>query len=109
PFVEAHGQGPNPNPPAIAAPMAPMGPIPPSAPMSAVAPMGPMVVPEANPAALGRSTAVALMYCRASCHRIRRCRSKRVLMEEQDKILNNLNLNQIADEEVVRLYTAVLD
>ncbi len=64
---------------------------------------------EADPARLGRSTAVALNYCRASFHRIERYPSKRVLVEEREKILNNLNLNQIADEEVVRLYTAVLD
>ncbi len=57
---------------------------------------------------LARSTAVALNYCRASFHRIRRYPSKRVMWEEQEKILNNLNLNQIADEDVVRLYTAVL-
>ena len=48
-------------------------------------------------------------FCRASFHRIERYPSKRVLVEEREKILNNLNLNQIADEEVVRLYTAVLD
>lgn len=57
----------------------------------------------------GRSTAVALNYCRASFHRIRRYPSKAVLLEEQEKILNNLDLNGIADEEVIRLYTAVLD
>lgn len=55
-----------------------------------------------------RDTAVALNYCRTSFHRIRRYPSKRVLLEEQQKILNNLNLNGIADEEVVKLYTAVL-
>ena len=54
------------------------------------------------------STAVALNYCRASFHRIRRCPSKRVLIEEQEHILNNLNLNRIADADVIRLYTAVI-
>jgi len=54
-------------------------------------------------------TAVALNYCRASFHRIRRNSSPRILIEEQEKILNNLNLNSIADEEVIRLYSAVLD
>jgi len=54
------------------------------------------------------STAVGLNYCRASFHRIQRQPYKRVLLEEQEKVLNNLNLNEIADEEVVRLYTAVL-
>ncbi len=56
-----------------------------------------------------RNAAVALNYSRASFHRIRRYPSMRVLMEEQEKILNHLNLNGIADEEVVKLYTAVLD
>ena len=55
------------------------------------------------------ATAVALNYCRASFHRIRRYPSKRVLLEEREKILNNLNLNGIADEEVVQLYAAVLE
>ncbi|MGE3315297.1 MAG: hypothetical protein AB7O26_09285, partial [Planctomycetaceae bacterium] len=55
-----------------------------------------------------QSTAVGLNYCRAAFHRIQKTPSKRVLLEEQEKILNNLNLNEIADEEVVRLYTAVL-
>ena len=57
----------------------------------------------------GRSTAIALNYCRASFHRIKRYQSKRVLIEEQEKILNNLDLNGIADEEVIRLYSTVLD
>ncbi len=56
-----------------------------------------------------RNAAVALNYSRASFHRIRRYPSMRVLWEEQEKILNHLNLNGIADEEVVKLYTAVLD
>ena len=66
-------------------------------------------LPQADPDSRGRSTAVALNYCRASFHRIRRYQSKRVLIEEQDKILNNLNLNGIGDEEVIKLYSAVLD
>ena len=56
-----------------------------------------------------QQAAVALNYCRASFHRIRKYPSRRVLVEEREKILNNLNLSGIADEEVVRLYTAVLD
>lgn len=56
-----------------------------------------------------RNAAVALNYSRASFHRIRRYPSMRVLWEEQEKILNHLNLNGIADEEVVKLYTASLD
>ncbi len=56
-----------------------------------------------------QATAVALNYCRASFHRIRRYESQRVLVEEQQKILDNLNLNGINDEEVIRLYTECLD
>lgn len=56
-----------------------------------------------------RSTAVALNYCRASFHRLRQNPSHRVWFEEQQHILNNLNLNEIADQEVITLYTAVLD
>ncbi|MFQ5733865.1 MAG: hypothetical protein ACE5KM_18150, partial [Planctomycetaceae bacterium] len=55
-----------------------------------------------------RQTAVALNYCRAALHRIRRCPSKRVLLEERERILSNLNLNSVADAEVVRLYSALL-
>jgi hypothetical protein len=54
-------------------------------------------------------TAVALNYCRASFHRIRRYPTRDVLAEEQEKILNNINLDGIADREVIQLYTAVLD
>lgn len=56
-----------------------------------------------------RSTAVALNYCRGSFHRLRQNPSKRVWYEEQHHILNNLNLNEIGDQEVISLYTAVLD
>ncbi|MFK7819777.1 MAG: hypothetical protein AB8G99_13740 [Planctomycetaceae bacterium] len=56
-----------------------------------------------------RRTAVTLNYCRASLSRIRRYPSKRVLVEEQERILNNLDLNAIRDEEVINLYSAVLD
>lgn len=56
-----------------------------------------------------RSTAVALNYSRASLHRIRRNPSVRVMVEEQEKILNHLDLNGIADEEVLKLYSSVLD
>lgn len=55
------------------------------------------------------STAVALNYCRASFHRIRKDQSDQVLREEQEKILNNLNLSQLNDQEVITLYTSVLD
>ncbi len=56
-----------------------------------------------------RQTAVALNYCRAALHRIRRNPHKRVFLEEQQRILNNLNLSKIADPEVIALYRAVLD
>lgn len=56
-----------------------------------------------------RAVAVALNYSRAALHRIRRNPSIRVLMEEQEKILNHLDLNGIADEEVLKLYSSVLD
>ncbi|MDA0591128.1 MAG: hypothetical protein O2820_21960 [Planctomycetota bacterium] len=56
-----------------------------------------------------RTTAVALNYCRASFHRIRKYESTQVILEERDKILNNLNLNGIGNEEVIKLYSAVLD
>ncbi len=56
-----------------------------------------------------RDTAIALNYCRASFHRIRKYPIKPVLAEEKDKILNNLNLQGIEDPEVIQLYTSVLD
>jgi hypothetical protein len=56
-----------------------------------------------------RSTAVALNYCRAAFHHIRKDPSKAVLLQEQEQILNNLNLDGISDPELIRLYTAVLD
>ncbi len=56
-----------------------------------------------------RSAAVALNYSRAALHRIRKNPSVRVMVEEQEKILNHLNLNGIADEEVMKLYSSVLD
>jgi hypothetical protein len=56
-----------------------------------------------------RRTAVALNYCRAALHRIRRHPGKQILIEEQQRILNNLDLNQIEDPEVITLYKAVLD
>lgn len=56
-----------------------------------------------------RKTAVTLNYCRAALHRIRRAPSKSVVLEEQQRILNNLNLNQIDDPEVISLYRSVLD
>ncbi len=56
-----------------------------------------------------RSAAVTLNYCRASMYRIRCVPTDRVLSEERANILSNLNLAAIEDEEVLRLYTAVLD
>lgn len=56
-----------------------------------------------------RATAVALNYSRASLHRIRRNPSVRVMHEEQSKILNHLDFGGVADEEVVKLYSSILD
>jgi tetratricopeptide (TPR) repeat protein len=56
-----------------------------------------------------RAVAVALNYSRASLHRIRKNPSVRVMLEEQEKILNHLDLNGIADEEVLKLYSSILD
>ena len=56
-----------------------------------------------------RNTAVTLNYCRAALHRIRRAPSKQILLEEQQRILNNLDLNQIDDPEVITLYRSILD
>jgi tetratricopeptide (TPR) repeat protein len=58
--------------------------------------------------AVRRSTAVTLNYCRASFYRIQKMPTLRVLCEEQEKILNNVDLNGIADQEVIKLYTGVL-
>lgn len=86
---------------------------------TAQAPVQPAAQSGANPLEAGkkaefneesaRSTAVALNYCRASFHRLRQNPSRRVWFEEQQHILNNLNLREIADQEVIALYTAVLD
>lgn len=56
-----------------------------------------------------RSAAVALNYSRAALYRIRRYPTTRVMVEERDKILNHLDLNGIADEDVMKLYSGVLD
>ena len=56
-----------------------------------------------------RTTAVALNYCRAALHRIRRSPTKNVFHQEQTQILNNLNLNQIDDPEVITLYKSILE
>ena len=57
----------------------------------------------------GVAAAVALNYCRASFHRIRQNPTQWVLLEEEEMILNNLNLNGIVDQEVIKLYSDVLD
>lgn len=56
-----------------------------------------------------KRTAVALNYCRAAFHRIRKNPTAEVLKQEEEKILNNLNLTQVDEKEVISLYTAVLD
>ena len=79
------------------------------------APTAPLLLPPVTTAsapttsAENRSTAVALNYCRASFHRIRKEPTRVVLYQEQEKILNNLNLDAVDDPEVIQLYTAVLD
>jgi hypothetical protein len=55
------------------------------------------------------ATAVALNYCRAAFHRIRMYPTIEVMSEEQQKILNNLNLDRVDDPEIIDLYTSVLD
>lgn len=55
------------------------------------------------------ATAVALNYCRAAFHRIRMYPTLEVMSEEQQKILNNLNLDRVDDPEIIDLYTSVLD
>jgi hypothetical protein len=54
-------------------------------------------------------TAVALNYCRAAFHHIRKTPTKAMLVQQQQQILNNLNLDGINDPEIIRLYTGVLD
>jgi tetratricopeptide (TPR) repeat protein len=56
-----------------------------------------------------RAQAVALNYCRASFHRIRKYPVAKVILEERENILNNLNLDTVADPDVMKLYGAVLD
>jgi hypothetical protein len=63
----------------------------------------------ASDEAASRRTAVALNYCRSSFYRINKNPNREVLSEEKRKILNNLNLTSIQDEEVVTLYSSVLD
>jgi hypothetical protein len=72
-------------------------------------PIGPPMPSPGQPAPDAMQTAVALNYCRASFHRIRRYPVQAVLAQEQEKILNNINLDGIVDREVIQLYTAVLD
>ncbi len=55
------------------------------------------------------STAVALNYCRAAFHQIRKSPTKATLVQQQEQILNNLNLDGVNDPEVIRLYTSVLE
>ena len=74
-----------------------------AAPARADSPLDECVEPEA------RRTAVALNYCRAALHRIRRQPSPEVLQQERDRILDNLNLGGIADAEVIALYSALLE
>ncbi|MCP4782222.1 MAG: hypothetical protein GY878_01560 [Fuerstiella sp.] len=63
----------------------------------------------ADPEEVRKITAVALNYCRASLHRIRRTPEKHIFHEEQQRILNNLDLNRIEDPEVITLYKSILE
>ncbi len=56
-----------------------------------------------------RNTAVTLNYCRARPASDSSRAFQEVLLEEQQRILNNLDLNQIDDPEVIRLYRSILD
>lgn len=56
-----------------------------------------------------RKAAVALNYCRSAFFRIEKDPSAAVLAQEREKILNNLDLTNIEDEAIVKLYTATLD
>ncbi|QDV15851.1 hypothetical protein Pan153_04700 [Gimesia panareensis] len=62
-----------------------------------------------EPDSTASKTAIALNYCRAAFYRIKKTGSKEVMFEEREKILNNLNLNGIGDEKVIKLYSSVLD
>lgn len=114
-------------PPVVPATSAPTATVPPStgavvaAPVATPTTTAPVSLPTPAPVAnvvtaespvdneSNRSTAVALNYCRASFHRIRKEPTRVVLYQEQEKILNNLNLDAVDDPEVIQLYTAVLD
>ena len=56
-----------------------------------------------------RRVAIALNYCRASFHRIRTSSNPNVLFQERSKILNNLDLGHIQDQEILNLYTSLLE
>lgn len=75
----------------------------------ATTPAAPSATPASSSAADAKQTAVALNFCRAAFHRIRKEPTRLVLAQEQEKILNNINLDGIADREVITLYTSVLD
>ncbi|MGB0738758.1 MAG: tetratricopeptide repeat protein [Planctomycetaceae bacterium] len=53
--------------------------------------------------------AVTLNYCHAALHRIRGAGSVDTVREEQLRILNNIDLNQINDPEVIALYRSILE
>lgn len=75
----------------------------------ATTPAAPSATPVAPASGDAKQTAVALNFCRAAFHRIRKEPTRLVLAQEQEKILNNINLDGIADREVITLYTSVLD
>ena len=81
----------------------------PAEPATATANTSATVDPFATADPLAVQTAVALNYCRTALHRIRSSPRPVVLREERDRILDNLSLDSIADPEVIRLYSALLD
>lgn len=69
----------------------------------------PAAEPDGSPDAVALQTAVALNYCRTALHRIRTHPTADVLVEERDRVLDNLSMDGIADPEVITLYSALLD
>lgn len=105
--VQPTAQGTTPAQPAVVT--TPVQPAAAATPTAAPTNVPPAPQPPGQPAPDAMQTAVALNYCRASFHRIRRFPVRPILAEEQEKILNNINLDGIVDREVIQLYTSVLD
>src|SRR5690606_23284952 len=65
--------------------------------------------PDKMSEAARRRLAVALNYCKASFHRITKNPTQDVLIQEQRKILNNLDRSSIDEKVVITLYGSVID